>query len=429
VSSTVIPRSDRALIASGFSGSSIAISLEDVSSLYLEEVGITMAEPPNAHAKWPSDAGITVKIEETSSNEMQAQENSSTSTFLSSHLTQSSTSPTSCTDTAPRVTPQLLSHLPPISALEPLEHLLKLHPSGLNFRHFRERVAAMKTWFRGKEIKTSMRLEKMAGGLSVGESEMEDVTASLSGCAHDRARAHGGAEVGNNPEYVNGLTPALDSGHGGSSGVNGQTQTSGEPRAPYCLGSESVAASSSAPTRRLRAAAQTRRYQHPDPTMSLYAAAAAAFALAGLVAGDGAHDDHEVGEDETSAGDEAELGSADDVEAFLRGQIGRPERGSVRRRRGTAPSGLPSSSTAFFPVVKPPSPRQLHWLAVQALAVYERGLGGSMGMYDLDYLVAGCFSVLWGLYGGGIGRARGRSVGVAVYAEVSLNCQGSTSSN
>jgi hypothetical protein len=272
--------------------------------------------------------------------------------------------PSSLLPTAPGITPQLLDHLPSLKALDPLQLILRLHPSGINFDSFRRRVKTMKEWFQPPPLSSAPRsigLESMAQGMHVQES--------------DAFPRNGVAEK--DREFP-------------------ETEDTLEQPA-----------------------------QREEPTMSLYAAAAAAYALAGLVG-------RSTGEEEEPEEDGGRYSSASDtwthldVEAFLSGAIGGGKRAPSSKTTSNHTFGPPASSSDLFPssYTSPPrlSPTQLHWLAVNALTVYEMSVSNSGGMYDLDYLVAGVFGVLWGLYGGGTNKTGGsanRSVGGRVYAEAS----------
>jgi hypothetical protein len=302
----------------------VAVSSDDVSSLYLLELGIVSPKQLFQPAP-PTTQGEAATI------------------MSEKHVQLVPLPPP--TTAAPLITmPSLSAHLsllPPVSALDPLEVVLKLHPSGINFWHFRRRVINM--------------------------------------FAHTTS--------------------------------DPQSRTAVHPGVPNVKDPTTATASDVTLT----------VVPLEEHTMSFYAAAASAFALAALVSDQAAEVDGDDDDGDDLDGNKTmiETEETTNEDRQLRHLASFPPILSPRRKMKNK---IPEDP--MQPLTKP---SQLHRLAVRARAAYEEAVkaGGNGEMYDLDYLVSGFFCILWSLFGGGLkrGGTRGGGIGClsisgAIYAEV-----------
>ncbi|KAG6369108.1 hypothetical protein JVT61DRAFT_1466 [Boletus reticuloceps] len=150
-------QSDRPLLAVGPSGSSLALSLDDITAIWLDELDLSKdilpAQSPPLNPSCPAYASSHVKLEPTPTT-LPSHDASSPSDppihLLLPPLTAyyASSSPTAI-DT-PSVNPRLFAHLPFAprrrqKLYDNVEDVLKMHPC-FNFKHFKDRAEAMFKW-------------------------------------------------------------------------------------------------------------------------------------------------------------------------------------------------------------------------------------------------------------------------------------------
>ncbi|KAH0831298.1 hypothetical protein J3R83DRAFT_13940 [Lanmaoa asiatica] len=316
-------QSDRPLLAVGQSGSSLAISLDDITAVWLDELDLSKDILPIQSA--PSYPPCTVYA----SNHVKVEQ---APTVLPSHDAPSPSDPpvhlllppltayyVSALPTAtepPSVNPRLLVHLPFAprrrqKLFDIVEDVLKMHPC-FNFKHFKDRAEAMFKW----------------------SSEVD---------GHDNSLAD---------------PPMTQNGASGTLPTTSKVDTA---RAIF-FGLPTTPTSSRTPPT-------------PKPTLSLYAAVAAAFALGTLV-------DREITEEE------ARLDAA-------HGDGVTPDDSSSRPHTRRKPDLLPVLNKKCKGVAKDAvcSPAVLFALSQQALSLFEKS-----NPYDLDSLVTMILHVLYALH-------------------------------
>lgn len=316
-------QSDRPLLAVGQSGSSLAISLDDITAIWLDELDlgkdILPVQSPPSYPSCRTYAPNPVKVEPAP-------------TILPFHDTPSPSDPpvhlllppltayyasSSPTVTeSPSVNPRLLVHLPFAprrrqKLYDNVEDVLKMHPC-FNFKHFKDRAEAMFKW----------------------SSEADGCDNSLTD------------------------TPTTQNGASGPLSTASKLETA---RAIF-FGSPTTPASS-------------RTSSTPKPTLSLFAAVAAAFALGTLV-------DREIAEEEARL-------------VVAHGDSVTPDDSSSRPPTRKKPDLLPIPNKKCKGVAKDAvcSPAALFALSQQALSLFEKS-----SPYDLDFLATMILHVLYALH-------------------------------
>lgn len=317
-------QSDRPLLAVGQSGSSLAISLDDITAIWLDELEIgrdilPAQSPPPSYPSCPAYALNPVKVEPAPAT-LPSHDAPSLSDppvhLLLPPLTAYYTSSSPTSTESPCVNPRLLVHLPFAprrrqKLYDNVEDVLKMHPC-FNFKHFKDRAEAMFKW----------------------SSELD---------GHDSSLAD---------------TSTTQNGASGSLSAASKVETA---RAIF-FGSSTTPASSRTPSA-------------PKPTLSLFAAVAAAFALGTLV-------DREIAEEEARL----DIAHGDDVT---------PDDSSSRPPTRKKPDLLPIPNKKCKGVAKDAvcSPAALFALSQQALSLFEKS-----SPYDLDFLVTMILHVLYALH-------------------------------
>ena len=149
--------SDRPLLAVGQSGSSIAISLDDITAIWLDELDLTKDILPvqslPAHSSCPAYTSNHVKVEPTPTALPPQDVPNPSDPPIHLLLPQISDYYASSSPTAtesPSVNPRLLAHLRFAprrrqKLYDNVEDALKMHPC-FNFKHFKDRAEAMFKW-------------------------------------------------------------------------------------------------------------------------------------------------------------------------------------------------------------------------------------------------------------------------------------------
>ncbi|KAI0634350.1 hypothetical protein C8Q77DRAFT_1055628 [Trametes polyzona] len=237
-----LPCNDRALLAQGTSGSSVVINLEDVVSLWLNELEDEGSDP-RAHASpiRPS-SGVSVKLEPTaaaipptSTFSLMSQASSSCGTRILHPPAQYDAflpPPSAGPSAVPQVTAALVAYLPAEPErsryLKAFRETMLLHPC-FNVPNFEQRIAAIFTWAEGGG--TSQRTAPMSKVELARDIFLSSAKPNASSAKKDQARGAG--------------PPPGAGGGGGGTDRNA-----------------------------------------PKPTLSFFAAASAAFALGAMVARD-----------------------------------------------------------------------------------------------------------------------------------------------
>ena len=151
---------DRPLLAVGQSGSSLAISLDDVTAIWLDELDLNKdvvpVQPPPSYAPSPAYAPNPVKVEPAPatipSHDASSPSDPPVHLLLPSLAAYYVSSSPTVTDT-PCVNSRLLMHLPFAprrrqKLYDNVEDILKMHPC-FNFKHFKDRAEAMFRWSSG----------------------------------------------------------------------------------------------------------------------------------------------------------------------------------------------------------------------------------------------------------------------------------------
>lgn len=315
-------QSDRPLLAVGQSGSSLALSLDDITAIWLDELDLSKDILPVQSL--PSNASCSaytsnrVKVEPTHTT--LPSHDAPTASDPPIHLLlppwtayYASSSPTATE--SPSVNPRLLVHLPFAprrrqKLYDNVEDILKIHPC-FNFKHFKDRAEAMFKW----------------------SSEVD---------GHDNSLA--------DPSTA-------------QNGANGALSTTSKVET-----ARAIFFGPPTPT-------SSRATSTPKPTLSFFAAVAAAFALGTLV-------DREVAEEEARL----DIAHGDGVT---------PDDSSSRPPTRKKPDQLPAPNKKCKGVAKDAisSPAVLFALSQQALSLFEKS-----SPYDLDFLVAMILHVLYALH-------------------------------
>lgn len=172
-----IPPNDRALLAVGQSGSSLTISLEDVTAIWLSQLDLnkdllptpTQSNHPLTSSFPPYSCSAQITLEQTtvssssgSSGELPA------ALLVPPPSIYYSANPTS--REAPSVTPRLVALLPPSplkrrKLCNNVEEILKVNPC-FNWKHFRERLEGIFRWAADTEAieRATLESSRRAGG-------------------------------------------------------------------------------------------------------------------------------------------------------------------------------------------------------------------------------------------------------------------------
>ncbi|KAG9310210.1 hypothetical protein JVU11DRAFT_9853 [Chiua virens] len=314
---------DRPLLAVGQSGSSLAISLDDITAIWLDELDINKdilpVQPAPSYQPCPAYSSNHVKVEPAPTPLPTHDAPISSDPPVHLLLPQLSTyyaSPSPTATEPPSVNSRLFVHLPFAprrrqKLYDNVEDVLKMHPC-FNFKHFKDRAEAMFKW----------------------SSEVD---------GHDGSPAD----------------PSMT--QGGAAGTVSTANKLETARAIF-FGRSGTPASS-------RASSYT-----PKPTLSFFAAVAAAFALGTLV-------DREIAEEEARL----DVAHGDGVTPD---DSSRPP---VRKK----PDLHPVSNKKCKGVAKDAicSPAALLALSQQALSLFENS-----SPYDLDFLVTMILHVLYALH-------------------------------
>jgi len=315
-------QSDRPLLAVGQSGSSLAISLDDITAIWLDELDINKdilpVQSPLSNASCPAYSSNHVKVEPTPAtlpfHDPPSPSDQPVHLLLPPLTTYYSSLPPTATE-SPSVNSRLLAHLPFAprrrqKLYDNVEDVLKMHPC-FNFKHFKDRAEAMFKW----------------------SSEVD---------GHDNSYAEPSAT---------------------QNGVNGAPSTSSKLET-----ARAIFFGPSTPT-------SSRSQSSPKPTLSFFAAVAAAFALGTLV-------DREIAEEEARL----DVAHGDSVT---------PGDSSSRPPTRKKPDLLPTSNKKCKGIAKDAmaSPSVLFALSQQALSLFEKS-----SPYDLDFLVAMILHVLYALH-------------------------------
>ncbi|KAH7883073.1 hypothetical protein F5I97DRAFT_1901712 [Phlebopus sp. FC_14] len=321
---------DRALLVVGQSGSSLAISLDDITTIWLKELDvgkdILPIQSPSVQSSCPSRSVAShVKLEP--SPVMLPTQDPKSGHDLPVHLlvpplSAYYTSPSPSANEEPSVTSRLLAHIPFAprkrqKLYDNVEDVLKMHPC-FNFKHFKDRAEAMFRW----------------------ASEVEGT---------DRVRPDSSL-VTSRP-----------------------TTSSGLPSTSKAETARAIFFGSSSPS-----SVSTRSQSSSRPTISFFAAVAAAFALGTLV-------DREI------ADEEARSSAALHGDGMAVGDSSPSSRPPSRKKPellavpGKKCKGV-SKDTASSPAV-------LFALSQQALSLFEKS-----SPYDLDFLMAMILHVLYALH-------------------------------
>lgn len=317
-------QSDRPLLAVGQSGSSLAISLDDITAIWLDELDlgkdILPVQSPPSYPPCPAHASSNhIKVEPAPvtlpSHDAPSPSDPPVHLLLPPLAAYYTSSSPTATD-SPSVNSRLLIHLPFAprrrqKLYDNVEDVLKMHPC-FNFKHFKDRAEAMFKW----------------------SSEVD---------GHDNSLAD---------------TPTIQNGASGPLSTATKLDTA---RAIF-FGPPATSASS-------------RTLSTPKPTLSLFAAVAAAFALGTLV-------DREIAEEEARL----DIAHSDSVT---------PDDSSSRPPTRKKPDLLPTQNKKCKGVTKDAvcSPAALFALSQQALSLFEKS-----SPYDLDFLATMILHVLYALH-------------------------------
>lgn len=317
-------QSDRPLLAVGQSGSSLAISLDDITAIWLDELDlgkdILPVQSPPSYPPCPAHASSNhIKVEPAPvtlpSHDAPSPSDPPVHLLLPPLAAYYTSSSPTATD-SPSVNSRLLIHLPFAprrrqKLYDNVEDVLKMHPC-FNFKHFKDRAEAMFKW----------------------SSEVD---------GHDNSLAD---------------TPTIQNGASGPLSTATKLDTA---RAIF-FGPPATSASS-------------RTLSTPKPTLSLFAAVAAAFALGTLV-------DREIAEEEARL----DIAHGDSVT---------PDDSSSRPPTRKKPDLLPTQNKKCKGVAKDAvcSPAALFALSQQALSLFEKS-----SPYDLDFLATMILHVLYALH-------------------------------
>ena len=312
------PSSDRPLLAVGQSGSSLAISLDDITAIWLDELELSKdilpVQSPPSNSSSPAYASNHVKAEPTTVT-LPSYDTPSPSDppvhVLLPPLTAFYASSSPSASESPSVNPRLLVHLPFAprrrqKLYDNVEDVLKMHPC-FNFKHFKDRAEAMFKW---------------SSEVDGHDSSLADLSTTQNGALSTASKIETARAIFFGPPAPNGRN---------------------------------------SPT--------------PKPTLSFFAAVAAAFALGTLV-------DREIAEEE------ARLDVAHGDSVILDDSSSRP---SARKKPDIPP--IPNKKCKGIAKDAMSSPAVLFALSQQALSLFEKS-----SPYDLDFLVAMILHVLYALH-------------------------------
>lgn len=312
------PSSDRPLLAVGQSGSSLAISLDDITAIWLDELELSKdilpVQSPPSNSSCPAYASNHVKAEPTTVT-LPSYDTPSPSDppvhVLLPPLTAFYASSSPSASESPSVNPRLLVHLPFAprrrqKLYDNVEDVLKMHPC-FNFKHFKDRAEAMFKW---------------SSEVDGHDSSLADLSTTQNGALSTASKIETARAIFFGPPAPNGRN---------------------------------------SPT--------------PKPTLSFFAAVAAAFALGTLV-------DREIAEEE------ARLDVAHGDSVILDDSSSRP---STRKKPDLPP--IPNKKCKGIAKDAMSSPAVLFALSQQALSLFEKS-----SPYDLDFLVAMILHVLYALH-------------------------------
>ena len=414
-----LPCNDRALLAQGASGSSVVISLEDVVSLWLnelEELGFESRAPRTASADAsgsmrppPPTSGAIVKLEPTpvsipspSSLSVSPSSLPSSASVLGSPNTSTSTStgtgagpglqhqlhppapydaflppPSAGPSALPQVTAALVAYLPRgrvrARYLKAFRETMLLHPS-FNVPHFEMRVGAVYGWAEGAEA-GSGSANTAGGGASTGTTTNAAATTTTT-----TAGAGGGGAYGSRPKTKADL--ARD--------IFFSSAKPGSGRAANGAGAGNA-----------NGAGTGGNANAPKPTLSFFAAACAAFALGALVSRD---DNPGPGPGSGSGGDPAAPSPSDNSSGNNPndGGVNNDNNGGAGDGSDGAPGTGAGAGAGAGAGDASGTPAMLFALSEQALQLAEK-----TAAYDLDCVVAMIVQVLYMLHEGRMSVAQG----------------------
>lgn len=306
---------DRFVFTVGKSGSSLALSFDDIAAIWLQELDVGRDAHALQNQSWcpPSSTSSQLKTIEP----VTGQELSGLELPVSLLLPSPSTyflSPSPAPNEVPAVTPRLMAHLPFAprrrqKLYDNVEDVLKMHPC-FNFKHFKDRAEAMFRWAAEGDNDNADAIHPDVSSSSQGGPQSTSQKADLA-----RAIFFG----------------------------------SPTPRSPKAFGAT-------------------------QPTVSFFAAVAAAFALGMLI-------DREVADEEARI-----------IAVHTEGTVGDSSaRPPSRRRQAELPNlgrkckGIQKDAAS--------SPAVLLALSQQALSMFEKS-----NLYDLDFLVTMILHVLYTLH-------------------------------
>ncbi|KAI0767379.1 hypothetical protein C8Q74DRAFT_1203680, partial [Fomes fomentarius] len=197
---TGLPCNDRALLAQGVSGSSIVINLEDVVSLWLNELCELGLDPKVSRTFGPDASSSSIRLSASSSNVKleptpvsipPVSSTSSLSLGLGSHIPSGGLSspqlhppapydaflppPSAGPSALPQVTAALIAYLPAEPArsryLKALRETMLLHPS-INIPHFEQRISAIYAWAESGDTSTASASAASTGAAPYGSKPM-----------------------------------------------------------------------------------------------------------------------------------------------------------------------------------------------------------------------------------------------------------------
>ena len=319
------PLADRPLLAVGQSGSSLAISLDDITAIWLDELDLAKdilpAQPSPSYPPCPAYASSPIKVEPAPtplpSHDAPGPSDPPVHLLLPPLAAYYASSSPTASDT-PCVNPRLFIHLPFAprrrqKLYDNVEDVLKMHPC-FNFKHFKDRAEAMFKW---------------SSETDGHDSSHPDPPASQNGAS-------------NTP------TPT-------SKAETARAIFFGSPTAPT--------------------PSSNRTSLTPRPTLSFFAAVAAAFALGTLV-------DREISEEEARLDVALGDGVTHDDSSSRPSSRRKPDLPPIpnKKCKGITKDAVCSSAVLFA-------------LSQQALSLFEKS-----SPYDLDSLVTMILHVLYALH-------------------------------
>ncbi|KZV62477.1 hypothetical protein PENSPDRAFT_658069 [Peniophora sp. CONT] len=171
------PHNDRSMLATGASGSSVTMSLDEVAPLWLELLDLPQATSSTDGAPMAAHMASLVRLQPTTVDLDVHDEPPAYTTLPQLKVYYSTGSATSC------VTPQLVQLLPGAAAvrsriLTAVEDTMRMHPC-FNFKHFRTRIDSMFSWAKEEETRPANPKADLARSIFFNTSPKPQPTLSF----------------------------------------------------------------------------------------------------------------------------------------------------------------------------------------------------------------------------------------------------------